>query len=85
MQGTNPQQPLETKQPRTQWLTFQCPVCDRRMYTHAFESASNERTGQQYIKTKCTCVTCDIKLTTLVPRKVAATIVDEDYLPPPAA
>lgn len=80
MQATDTQQQPEAKK-RGQWLMLQCRFCNYMMHCVSHKATENKRNGQTYIETRYNCPHCDFWERLTIPRKIAATIVDEEFLP----
>lgn len=70
----------EAQTERRQWMMFDCPFCKEQMVLTRQRASRNER-GQRHIVTLYACEQCDYKQKTTVGRNLAATVVEERFLP----
>jgi hypothetical protein len=66
---------------RRSWIKVMCRFCNRQMFTDKLRATQNKKTGQIYVETTYVCPRCDYWDRLTIPRKLAATIVDESCLP----
>jgi hypothetical protein len=71
----------EVQPHRNIWIHVNCHFCHRRMFTDKLRATQNTKTGQTYIETTYVCPRCDYWVRSTIPRKLAATIVDDECLP----
>ena len=76
-------QPTETRpiEQRNKWILLKCRFCEWMMHGVSHRATQNEQTGQTYVETRYNCPHCDFWERLTIPRKIALTIVDEQYLP----
>lgn len=77
--------PEDIEPKKNTWMLLTCPFCTQQMHILRMKAERNERTDQSYIKTYYICLKCDYRVRTQMPRKIAATIVDESTLPTPTS
>ncbi|GCE14178.1 hypothetical protein [Tengunoibacter tsumagoiensis] len=69
--------------PGRQYFAYTCDICQDKMIGTS-QRMTKSQAGNDYVKTTYHCESCDIWMTTELPRSLVVKIVDESCLPPPA-